>query len=103
MRRCHVQPETANRARHGWTEVAHPVGGAPGACEPSQAEADEVALPSYGRRFVTCAARWVRPTNSFSVDSSLRGAEGTRSMERHEGAGSNARLRDFVSTFAVSR
>jgi len=56
-------------------KAAHLECGIPSACELSQAEAEEVALPSHSRRFVTCAARWARPSNSFSVDSSLRGAE----------------------------
>jgi hypothetical protein len=96
-------PRAARNCDGGGTaelrKVAHPMCGAPRVCELSQAEADEVALPLHSRRFVTYAARWARPSNSFSVVSSASGS--TRSMRRHEGAGSIARS-DFVSVFAVS-
>lgn len=60
-----------------------------------------MALRLHNRQFVTCAARWARPSNSFSVDSSLREAKGTRSMSRHEGGGSIVRSRDFVTVCVV--
>lgn len=88
--------------RRGWTARSHTRWATyQTACELSQAEADEVALRLHNRRFVTCAARWARPSNSFSVDSSLREAEGTPSMRRHWGGGSIARSRHFVSVCVV--